>query len=443
MPLRTGSRRRAVVPAATVVALGAFTVAAPAAHAADTGVPCDAAALVQAVADANTTTTPDVLSLAPDCVYTLTAPAVPGGDTGLPDIEGTLTIDGNQATIMRAPDAPQFRIISNWGDLTLDAVTITGGHAPDGVGTDFFGDGNSGKSGGGIQNWGPLTITNSVISGNTAGAGAPGADATATAWAGRGGSGGFGGGISSYALTTVPMTITDTVITGNTSGAAAPGGNGTGTRPGGRGGTGGFGGGVSLTSGTDLHMTGSTITGNATAPGAPGGTGGPDGGGGGDGGSGGSGAGLFVSTSQGEQLNPIITGSAITDNVAGRGGDTGAAGPGGYEGWAGFGGNGGGLSVFYDTLTLDGGTVSDNLAGGPGAGYLPLPANAGGIYTLDAHVTLTNGATVTGNKPNNCYSVADVPGCVNETAIAQRSAGAPVRARQVEDLARAVSSTRG
>ena len=436
MPLRTGSRRRPFVPAATAVAaLGAVTLVAPPAHAAEIGVPCDAAALVKAVADASASSAPDVLSLAPDCVYTLTAPAETGGETGLPDVEGKLTVDGNHATIMRAKDAPRFRIIANWGDLTLNEVTIAGGHAPDGVGTDSYGDGNPGDSGGGIQNWGPLTITGSVITGNTAGAGAPGADATATTRAGRGGLGGFGGGISSYGLTTVTMAITDTLITGNTSGAGGPGGNGTARRPGGQGGSGGFGGGISLTSGTDLHVTDSSITGNTTADGAPGGAGGAEGGGGGDGGGGGVGAGVFVSTRQGEQLNPVIATTTLNGNEAGRGGDAGAEGPGGYQGWAGFGGNGGGLAVFYDTLTLDGSTVKANTAGEPGAGAYPFPASGGGIYTLDAQVALVGGAVVAGNEPDNCHDVADVPGCVNDTAGAQRSAGAAAGARQAGDLA--------
>src|SRR5436190_295850 len=82
---------------------------------------------------------------------------VPAG-TGLPAINGKLTINGNHATIGRAQDAPRFRIIDNWGELTLDKVTITGGHAADGAGTNSYGDGTGGGSGGGIRNWGPLTI---------------------------------------------------------------------------------------------------------------------------------------------------------------------------------------------------------------------------------------------------------------------------------------------
>jgi hypothetical protein len=429
MPQRTRVRRRSVATAVT--ALGAFTLAAPPAHAADIGVPCDPAALVQAVATANASSAPDTLSLAPNCVYTLTTAADVTWATGLPSVQGKLTINGNHATIARAKDAPQFRIIANWGDLTLNEVTITGGHAADGVGVDSFGDGQPGGSGGGIQNWGPLTITNSVITGNTAGAGAHGADATATTRAGRGGLGGFGGGIASYSSTPEALTITNSSVTGNITGAGGAGGNGTGRQSGGDGGSGGFGGGVDITRGTVLRITGSTITGNATADGAPGGAGGADGGGSGDGGGGGVGAGVFVSANLGEPVYPVFTGTTITGNEAGHGGDAGVPGPGGFLGWAGYGGNGGGIGVFYDTLTLDGGTVSGNAAGEPGAGYLPSPASGGGIYTLSARVTLTNGAAVTGNRPDNCDAVADVPGCVNDQPTARRTG---VHDRRADDL---------
>jgi hypothetical protein len=436
MTQRTRLRRRSLLTAVT--ALGALPLVAGPAQAAGTDVPCDPAALVAAFAAASASAGADTLSLAPDCVYTLTAVADAGRVAGLPSVNGKLTVEGHHATIARAQDAPAFRIISNWGDLTLDEVTITGGHAPDGVGATTYGDGNSGGSGGGIENWGPLTITDSVISGNTAGAGAPGADGTATTQAGRGGLGGFGGGISSYSFTPVPLTITGSTIIGNATGTGGRGGNAAGTAVGGRGGSGGFGAGVDVTSGTVLTITGSSVTGNVAADGAPGGAGGPGGGGSGAGGSGGTGAGVFVSTDRGTYLNPVFTGTKIGGNRAGRGGDAGVPGPRGYLGNAGFGGGGGGLGVFYDALTLDGGSVGDNVAGEPGAGYFPLPAEAGGIYTLDGTVALVNGADVSGNHPDNCSDVADVPGCVND---ASRRSGVTVAAtsgeRLAEDLATA------
>ncbi|RSN52267.1 hypothetical protein DMH01_42030 [Amycolatopsis sp. WAC 04182] len=388
--------------------MGAFALVAPPAHAAETAVPCDSAALIQAIAEANATPAPDTLSLAAKCVYTLTAVADAYWKAGLPSIEGKLTVNGNHATVERAKDAPRFRIINNRGDLTLNELTIAGGHAPDGAGTNSSGDANPGGSGGGIQNWGPLTITDSVISGNTAGSGGPGADATATTYAGSGGSGGFGGGISSYSSSRIALTITRTAITGNASGSGGPGGNGVAAKPGGRGGSAGYGGGVEALGGTVLRITGGGITDNSAGTGGKGGTGGA-----GDGGSGGVAGGAFVSSSGGVLLNPAIVGATVTGNQSGRGGDAGVAGPGGYAGYSGYGGRGGGLGVFDDNLTLDEVKVSDNAAGEPGAGSYPQPASGGGIHTLGARVMLVNGAVVSGNRPDNCVYPADVPGCVN------------------------------
>lgn len=425
------SRRRI---ATAVTAMGTFALVTPPAQAAETAVPCDTGALVQAIVDANATSTPVTLSLATNCVYTLTAVADTTWSAGLPSIQRKLSINGNHATIARAEDAPQFRIISNWGDLTLDKVTITGGHAPDGVGTNANGDGNSGEDGGGIENWGSLAITDSVITGNTSGAGAPGGDATATTSAGRGGSGGFGGGISSYSSFQNTVTITGSSITDNAAGAGSRGGNGVAAKPGGRGGSGGFGGGVDVISGSVLRITGGEVTGNSTGAGGPGGAGGSEHGGAGDGGGGGAGAGVFMSSRPGVLLNPVIAGTSITGNLAGRGGDAGVAGPGGYAGYSGYGGSGGGVSVFYDSLTLDGGKVSDNAVGEPGAGSYPYPRSGGGIYTLDGRVTLANGAVVSGNRPDNCSSVVDVPGCVNGS-LARRAVGADGQDRKAADLA--------
>ncbi|MBB5850346.1 hypothetical protein ACFQ05_42170 [Amycolatopsis umgeniensis] len=435
------SRRRV---ATTVIALGAFALVAPPAQAAEVAVPCDAAALVQAVATASAGFGPNTLSLAANCVYTLTAAADAGQSAGLPLIRGKLTINGNHATIARAQDAPQFRIISNWGDLTLHEITIAGGHAPDGVGVNAYGQPNPGNSGGGIDNWGPLTITDSVITGNTAGSGAPGPDATATTGASDGGRGGSGGGISSYGSPPVTVAITSSSIRGNSSGAGGRGGDGAAAKPGGRGGSGGFGGGVDALSGTVLRMDGGGITGNIAGNGGQGGAGGVDGGSGGSGGSGGVAGGVMMSTSRGVLLNPVITGSDISGNQAGRGGDAGVAGPGGYAGMSGYGGRGGGLSVFSDSLTLDGTKVGDNAAGEPGAGSWPSPASAGGIYTLDGHVTLVNGAAVSGNRPDNCSSVADVPGCVNgfHAARAPRALESDGLDRRAEERA-AASVKRG
>ncbi|MFJ6673703.1 hypothetical protein ACIQMJ_21550 [Actinosynnema sp. NPDC091369] len=227
MQQRKKPGRWSFAPVATVVATaGAVILPATPAHAAVITVPCDPVALVESVAAATDSPGEDTLALTPNCVYTLPRPAVEAGEEGLPRVRGRLVIRGNDATVRRAPDAPQFRLISNWGDLTLDRVTLTGGHAPDGVGVDTWGQGMSGGDGGAIENWGPLTITDSVLTGNSAGA--PGADVTATSEAGRGGLGGFGGALSSYLSTSGAVTITDSVISDNRTGA----GGRSGRRPG-------------------------------------------------------------------------------------------------------------------------------------------------------------------------------------------------------------------
>ena len=100
---------------------------------------------------------PDTVILSGN-TYTLTASDNDlYGDTGLPVISDTVTIQGAGATIRRDGAAADFRIlaVNPTGDLTLDGVTITGGRAIDG---------------GGIFSYeGSVTITNtSTISGNVA-----------------------------------------------------------------------------------------------------------------------------------------------------------------------------------------------------------------------------------------------------------------------------------
>jgi hypothetical protein len=81
------------------------------------------------------------------------------GPTGLPVIRSAITIEGQGSTIVRATSAPAFRIVAvhDTEELTLNETTVSGGGTPD--------------SGGGVINFGILTITNSTISGNEAYAG--------------------------------------------------------------------------------------------------------------------------------------------------------------------------------------------------------------------------------------------------------------------------------
>ncbi|MEV7552015.1 hypothetical protein AB0N89_20565 [Amycolatopsis sp. NPDC089917] len=131
---------------------------------------------------------------------------------------------------------------------------------------------------------------------------------------------------------------------------------------------------------------------------------------------------MFLAARLGVPLNPVIAGTSVIGNVAGRGGVGGVA----------------GLSVFADILTLDGGKIGDNAAGEPEAGSHPFPeaSAGGGSYTLGGHATLANGAVVSGNRPDNCSSVADVQGCVNDFRAA-RAAGDDGQDRKTAGLATA------
>ena len=79
------------------------------------------------------------------------------GPTGLPVIRSAVTIQGRNSTIQRESSAPEFRIlaVASSGDLTLHYTTVTGAEYYGGVG-------------GGIANFdGALTLTNSMVSGNS------------------------------------------------------------------------------------------------------------------------------------------------------------------------------------------------------------------------------------------------------------------------------------
>jgi hypothetical protein len=134
------------------------------------------------------------------------------GPTGLPVIRSEITIVGNNSTIRRVRTAPDFRMlaVAGAGDLRLQETRVTHGSASE-VSRIEFSD-----SGGGLLNYGVLTVHNSIISDND--------------------SPHYGGGIQNYS----DATITNSIIRGNDAGA---------------------GGGVSNESGI-LTVTNSTISGN-------------------------------------------------------------------------------------------------------------------------------------------------------------------------------------
>ena len=89
----------------------------------------DVAGLIAAINAANANPGTDIIELAPNGIYTLTA--ADNADNGLPVISSQIDINGNGATIERSSTAgtPDFRVfnIDISGDLTLLEVTVKGG----------------------------------------------------------------------------------------------------------------------------------------------------------------------------------------------------------------------------------------------------------------------------------------------------------------------------
>ena len=128
------------------------------------------------------------------------------GPTGLPLITSLITIQGSGATITRQGNAPSFRLMAvTTGDLTLQQVTLNGGYTFERGGglvnygaltienSTISGNNSSNSIGGGVCNFGTLTIENSTISGNTAYS---------------------GGGVFNHAGV---LTLTNSTISGNTA----------------------------------------------------------------------------------------------------------------------------------------------------------------------------------------------------------------------------------
>ena len=177
----------------------------------------DVPALVAAINAANGNGEDDTITLSAGCVYTLTViDNATDGNNGLPLITSSITINGNGAVIQRDNAfAPDFRIfhVSGTGNLTLNNLTIRYGAADNGGG--IYNNGGVlalngvtvtlntvtyviGGKGGGIYNGtgGQVTIENSTVSQNTA----AGSDNTG------------GGGMANYGT----VTITSSTFSSNT-----------------------------------------------------------------------------------------------------------------------------------------------------------------------------------------------------------------------------------
>ncbi len=116
----------------------------------------DVAGLKAAINTANGNGEVNTINLAPNSVYSLTAMDndILGGN-GLPIITNDLTINGNNAIIERTSGSPQFRIllVHRPGKLNLRNTVVRGGEVLN-------------SNGGGILNWGQLTLYESTVSGN-------------------------------------------------------------------------------------------------------------------------------------------------------------------------------------------------------------------------------------------------------------------------------------
>ncbi|MCX4630075.1 hypothetical protein [Streptomyces sp. NBC_01443] len=315
------------------------------------------------------------VNLKPGCTYTLTDTTPPNDDNGLPVITNNVTINGNGDTITRAATAANFRffeIDGPNGNLTLNTLTLSNGHASSSLGNGRGGavwlsgagpaltlnsttltTNTADTYGGAIDNDnGAVSLNRSTLSNNTAIAGGAvflspfGGSGTAT-FDGSRITGNhatvLGGGIAAAIGTTV--TLNSTPVTGNSVTSNS-----------------GQGGGIAQAGTITLYrsqVTGNTDTGtNAT------------------------GGGIY-NTVGSVQLNS----SPVTDNTAN-----------------GTNSRGGGIfNTSAGTVTLTGSSVTNNRALGSGA-------NGGGIFNASGTVT-RSGSPVTGNQPNNCGSPSTVPGC--------------------------------
>jgi CSLREA domain-containing protein len=137
--------------------------------------------LREAITLANSTASPARISFSVSGVITLTS--------GLPPISDTLTIDGNgQSVTISGGNAYQVMYVNSGTALTLNALTIANGFSP---------------VGGGIENCGTLTVTNSAFSDN---------------WALISGHG-YGGGIANWGT----LTVMSTTVSGNRAGSTGGG----------------------------------------------------------------------------------------------------------------------------------------------------------------------------------------------------------------------------
>jgi hypothetical protein len=191
----------------------------------------------------------DTIRLQAGAVYTLTAVQnTTEGANGLPPVTSTVTIEGQNATVLRDPGAPDFRIfyVGSTGDLTLKDLTVAKGR------TQTTGAWQEQSGGGLMASGGKATVLRSMFRGNVAYLGGGGIRCylctlivSGTALRDNRAEGGSGGGIVSSGKMTVTRgtvmanyasesgggisfdgehaLITGTTVMGNTSGQSGGG----------------------------------------------------------------------------------------------------------------------------------------------------------------------------------------------------------------------------
>lgn len=243
--------------------------------------------------------------------------------------------------------------IYNAGTLTLINCKVVGNSAGNGMGFMGNGDGGGGGDAGAIYNFGTLIMSGCLVTGNAAGQG------------NNGGDGGNGGGIRNDGFSA----FTNCVFANNSSGnGSGPAGNFSGF-----GGSGGNSGAIYNTG--EMMLIGCVITNNLTGNGANGTTEGFGGSfyrSGAPGGHGGNGAGIYNSGVL------VLRDCAVCQNLTGNGGEGGRTiGPidDSVRPWEGHGGSGGnGAGIFnLGRLSLTNCTISGNLCGMGGAGGFGYP----------------------------------------------------------------------
>jgi len=273
---------------------------------------------------------------------------------------------------------------------SVSGLTIENGSTSPGA-TSF--DGSNGGDGGGVDNAGTLTLTDSTVQSNQTGAGGLAGGVTVSQGGGsgdsvkvqnvNGGNGGNGGGI----YNTGTLLLADDTVAGNQTGAGGSAGAITVTQGDGKldrqvvsetanGGNGGNGGGIYSTG--ILTLTNDTVAGNQT---------------------GGGGVSANVSLTQGNGDDDIAT---VTDS--GNGGN---------------GGNGGGIDS-AGTVTLTSDTVADNGTGAGGAnpGAVTITQGTG---SDDIALTSTTGATGSGGSGGGVFNSGT--GSIGATIVADQTSG--------------------